>query len=64
VNEQAERDRLVFRDDSGHLWAVEFEDQKPLGVHCLKCEGTPEEYGTGAPGYYRECPQADREPSD
>jgi hypothetical protein len=44
---------LDFADVSGHRWRVQFDDSEPRQlerIYCVNCEGTPEDYSTGAPG--------------
>lgn len=58
---EVDDNRLVIRDESGHVWAVESdggEQPESKGIHCLLCGGHPVDYSTGVPGDYRPCPQA------
>jgi hypothetical protein len=59
VGDREKPNYLDFPDPAGHRWRLEFDDTEPpelLRMYCLRCEGSPRDYSTGAPGEYRPCP--------
>jgi hypothetical protein len=59
VGDEEKPDHLDFPDPAGHRWRVEFDDSEPpvpLRIYCVRCEGSPRDYWTGAPAEYRPCP--------